>query len=221
MARELIVLILLVSFSTWAFGEDLDAFFKQVPKACRENAKVLGLGRDFSSVAVLRCLDDQGRPVSSCKLGRVCGGWYFEIYLNNKRKHELDHKATYELIHKSYPTMGDRPTLTSANGIVSLKSSFRHFSQAREEDKFRFEGGKLKLVGIEYSMVMNGGAVGEDEPYQYNFSINTLTENVLQTDFYPGPKLKKHHCKMNAVFKNLTIADQVTTTLENLSCEDE
>lgn len=204
-----LVLAMLVSSNTWASEE----FFKQYPKACRANSTSLTLTKDSSPlVAVLKCLDAKDKEIASCKLGKACDRWLYEVYFNKENK--------YELLQKSYPILGDKPKISAKKDIVSVKSSFSGGSQANEEDKFRLEDGKLKLIGIEYSIVFNSQLViGEDDPYASDFSVNTLTEKVQRTDHFEGPKTKKMTCKMNPKFKNLTIAESIDTSIDNLSAK--
>lgn len=205
-----LVLAMLVSSNTWASEE----FFKQYPKACRANSTFLALTKNRSPlVAVLKCLDAKDKEIASCKLGKACDRWFYEVYFNKQNR--------YELLQKSYPILGDKPKISVKEGVVSVKSSFSGGSQANEEDKFRLEDGKLKLIGIEYSIVFNSRLVnGEDDPYASDFSINTLTEIVRRTNHFEGPKTKEMTCKMNPKFKNLTIAEQIDTSIDNLECEN-
>lgn len=209
-AIKYFVFSMLVSSNTWA-SED---FFKQYPTVCKGNSKSLTLAKNSSPlVAVLKCLDSKDKEVASCKLGKSCDRWVYEVYFNKENK--------YELLQKSPPFLGDKPTISVKKDIVSVKSSFRGGSHANEEDKFRLEDGKLKLIGIEYSIVFNSQLTnGEDDPYASDFSINTLTEKVQRTDHFSGPYTKKMTCKMNPKFKNLTFAEQIDTSIDNLNCEN-
>jgi hypothetical protein len=206
--------VFLLSSVAFAKTKDLTEFFKAYPKICKSNSTPLEVNKDEQAdVAVLKCLNSEGKELKKCDLGSACEEWIFEVYLNKGGKYELLQKSA------SFPST-DRPTISTQNGVLKIKSHINFGSDAKEEDKYRLEDNTLRLIGVEYSISYNPQSIGEDEANASDFSVNVLSEKVEQTDHFSSAKSTKKKCKMNPVFKNVTLSESVKINVDNLLCPE-
>lgn len=207
---KLVIVIFFLFFVEFAQSTTVSNFSKQHPTVCEENLTYLETSKN-SLVAVLKCLDNKDKEIFSCKLQNGCDKWFYDIYL------KVDGK--YEQIQKTNPLSGYDSSIQVKKNTISRFIKFHFGSTTRSEFKYQLRGKKLKLIGFEYSISFNGNSIGPGLPHSSDFSVNTLSEKMIQTDYDEDNKESKTTCKVTK-FKNLTIADDVDTSISNLVCDN-